>query len=344
MLSIASLSISISASSAHDHTSSSSSQSSASASSGPGRFGVVPGSHPNLNDVETSNDSSNRPSANVTATGIPAGAIRLGIPPLPLKKGGGIWNIDGTQDTEAKLAKVGNNELEITYPAKCGAPKNHKCGSHAGMNFHASPRGAFPAETVTMGYEVFFPKDFDFKNSGKLPGMWMGAPGASGGDWKSNGGSARIMWRLKDGQKTPELVAYLYIPTEVAGGNQEAAVKKQRIKSAHQSGSSDHTTGIDVFGHDTKTAAAGTLLKPKVGDWNTIVYTVKLNSIGKTDGSISLSLNGVTRTQNNMTWRKSKLMINGLMMSSWFGGSDIKKFGNTQDEKARFRNFWVKKN
>ena len=267
--------------------------------------------------------------------------LQLGIPPIPFKLGSTPWNMVMVQDSLGKISKIANDTMELTYPARCGAPKNSKCGSEAGMNARASPRAVFPADSITLGYEVFFPKNFEFTRAGKLPGFWIGEPSASGGDWKRNGGSARIMWRLDKGKKVPYFVAYLYIPTQIAIGNQKKAVQMQNITDSNQTGGSDGSTGLDVFVPRNSTDKG---LQMKPGEWNFVEYTIKLNTKGKTDGSITVSINGNMRTQQKMTWRSTDLKVNGIMLSSWFGGRDIKIFGNATPQKSQFRNFWVRKN
>ena len=266
----------------------------------------------------------------------PNGVIQLGVPPLT--KSGIPWNVSMVQKTMAKVSLTGDT-LQVMYPAMCGGSQNpkNKCGSSAGLNMRASPTCCFPANAMQFGYSVYFPSDFNFQNSGKCPGMWIGDSGAAGGKWLPKGGSVRMMWRTTKG-KDPYFIAYLYIPTEV-GGSQQAAVAKQNIADAHQSGKG--RTGLDLW---QRIKNSGTSPFPvRVGAWNDIALTVGLNTVGQSDGYITLQVNGVSKTYNNMTWRTSDLKLNGLMIASWFGGSDQSKFGSPKDETASFRGFWLKK-
>lgn len=255
-----------------------------------------------------------------------------------MTKSGIPWNVSMVQKTMAKVSIVGD-AMQITYPAMCGGSQNpkNKCGSGAGLNMRASPTCCFPANAMQFGYSVYFPSDFNFQNSGKCPGMWIGDSGAAGGKWLPKGGSVRVMWRTDKQRRNPYFIAYLYIPTEV-GGNQQAAVAKQNIADAHQSGGG--RTGLDLWQLNKN---SGTSPFPiKVGAWNDISLTVGLNAVGQSDGYITLQVNGNSKTYNNMTWRASDLKLNGLMIASWFGGSDQKKYGSPKDETASFRNFWLK--
>jgi hypothetical protein len=238
-----------------------------------------------------------------------------------------------------KLKKVDPDTFELVYPAMCGGSRNpkKKCGSNAGMNGKASPACCFPATAVTLGYSVYFPADFNFQDSGKLPGLWIGDSGASGGSWLPKGGSVRVMWRNNAGKSEPHVVAYLYIPTEV-GGSQKNAVKKQNFTKVQLTGG----TGVDLWRLSQK-KKMGADLPIKKGGWNAVTLTVGINGSGKSDGYVTLGINGKSKTVNGMTWSTSGLKINGIMMTSWFGGSDVKKYGSPKDERVQFRDFWVKK-
>lgn len=237
------------------------------------------------------------------------------------------------QKTAAVVSAVDTETFQVVYPAMCA--KLPKCGSKAGMNARASPSCCFPATQLQFGYRVFFASDFNFQDAGKLPGLWIGDPKATGGNWLPRGGSIRVMWRTQKG-KNPCAVAYLYIPTEV-GGSKEAAVKKQNFAAAVPTG----RTGVDVW-RPGKTETPG-FNKLNVGAWNDIAITVGLNTLGQADGYVSLSVNGQSQTIGGMTWRVSDMKIDGIILSSWFGGSEPKRYGSPKDEKAQFQNFWIKK-
>lgn len=51
------------------------------------------------------------------------------------------------------------------------------------------------ANNVSLGYSVFFPVDFDFVKGGKLPGLYGGTRGCSGGNPAVDCWSTRLMWR-----------------------------------------------------------------------------------------------------------------------------------------------------
>jgi len=71
------------------------------------------------------------------------------------------------------------NSLQILYPKGSNAPRNDPQG---GTEFYAHPLDLLTARNVTLQYSVYFPSDFDFVKGGKLPGMYGGHKGCSGGN------------------------------------------------------------------------------------------------------------------------------------------------------------------
>jgi hypothetical protein len=72
-----------------------------------------------------------------------------------------------------------SNSLQILYPNGSINPGNKPQG---GTEFYAHPLDVKGAMNVTLEYSVFFPKDFDFVKGGKLPGLYGGHKGCSGGN------------------------------------------------------------------------------------------------------------------------------------------------------------------
>jgi hypothetical protein len=263
----------------------------------------------------------------------PDGKIQLGIPNIPMTKGVAPWNFQNVQKTLGRVSKIDDSTFEVVYPARCGANAK-KCGSNSGINGRAVPRCCFPTTSIEFGYQIYFAPDFNFVNAGKLPGIWIGNSGASGGKWISNGGSCRPMWRTDKGGSNPHLVLYLYFPTEI-GGSRQSAIARQNINGIKTSGNA----GIDIWRKSKNSTASFPITR---GSWISLSFRLVLNSLNKADGSLTMNVNGQQKTVSNMTWRASDLKINGITMSSWFGGSKVQEYASTKDERARFRNFWVK--
>lgn len=71
------------------------------------------------------------------------------------------------------------NALQILYPQGSINPKSSPQG---GAEFYAHPLDLKKATNTTLQYSVYFPHDFDFVKGGKLPGLYGGHKGCSGGD------------------------------------------------------------------------------------------------------------------------------------------------------------------
>ena len=82
--------------------------------------------------------------------------------------------------------------LQIFYPKGSINPKSKPQG---GSQFYAAPLDLRHARSVTFAYSVFFPSDFEWVKGGKLPGLYGGRTGCSGGDAADDCFSTRMMWR-----------------------------------------------------------------------------------------------------------------------------------------------------
>ena len=91
--------------------------------------------------------------------------------------------------------------LQLVYPAYSVNPGSKPEG---GADFYATPLNLAGARNVTLEYSVFFPVHFDWVKGGKLPGLFGGHTGCSGGASASDCFSTRLMWR-------PQGVGELYL-------------------------------------------------------------------------------------------------------------------------------------
>ena len=78
----------------------------------------------------------------------------------------------------------------------------------------------------------------------------------------------------------------------------------------------------------------------KVGEWNKISMTVRLNTPGVTDGGLEIKHNDKTVIKyDKMNWRMfDNIFIEGVEVSTWFGGSD-NSWGAPYDTHIMLRNF-----
>lgn len=199
----------------------------------------------------------------------------------------------------------------------------YKNGSHnpsgpllGGYMFYASPP-TFPSKEVYFTYMVKFGNNFnfDFVKGGKLPGIYIGVHGANDGQHLSNGSSFRFMWRA-NGQAE----GYIYV-----GPQQQGFYKLMGY------------VNNGIFGESI--GRGFTNFVP--GQWNKVAVYIKLNSIGNADGIMQFEVNNKTLTYNNMVWRTDpNMLINGLIMSSFFGGSDA-SWATPVDQVIHFTNFAI---
>lgn len=113
--------------------------------------------------------------------GIPASASATG--PAPIPTGSLAWNNE-------------MSAIQALYPKGSINPGNSPQG---GADFYANPLPELTkAQNVTFAYSVFTPVDFEPVRGGKLPGLYGGKTGCSGGDAALDCFSTRLMWRAKN--------------------------------------------------------------------------------------------------------------------------------------------------
>lgn len=77
----------------------------------------------------------------------------------------------------------------------------------------------------------------------------------------------------------------------------------------------------------------------KVGAWNSVALSMRLNTPGQRDGYISLAVNGARREYQAMYWRSSgDQLIRKELVASWLGGSGA-EWSSPNTQHARFANF-----
>ncbi|KAM5542764.1 hypothetical protein V8D89_003725 [Ganoderma adspersum] len=157
--------------------------------------------------------------------------------------------------------------LQLYYPADSIDPAQEPVG---GADFYASPLDIGKAKNVSLEYSVFFPSDFDWVEAGKLPGIYGGHQGCSGGDAATSCFSTRLMWR---GGGLGEL--YLYAPKDKQTG---------ALCSTPPLSICDSVYGLSIGRGSFRFAA---------GNWTHVRQTVTLNTPGMQDGAFALDVNGV---------------------------------------------------
>lgn len=183
-----------------------------------------------------------------------------------------------------------------------------------GAQFYSTP--TTPHTAIMLNYDVYFSPDFDFVKGGKLPGLWGGITNTcSGGRHSDNCFSTRFMWR-SGGQGE----VYAYIPKEQESGFCSRADVHCDFNYGHSLGRGKWTF--------------------KKGQWQNIAQYVHLNTPGHTDGYIRVFLDGkqVHEIQNIALRNQASLQINGMLFSTFFGGSDS-SWATPHSVYSYFKNF-----
>ncbi|KAJ3759616.1 hypothetical protein EV360DRAFT_94053 [Lentinula raphanica] len=202
--------------------------------------------------------------------------------------------------------------LQILYPENSIDPAQKPQG---GAEFYAVPLDITQARNVTLEYSVFFPEEFDWVLGGKLPGLYGGHQGCSGGDAALDCFSTRLMWR-SDGKG--EL--YLYAPKD-----------KQTESLCNNSQSvCDAAYGLSI-------GRGSFVFAP--GNWTTVRQTVTLNTPGQQDGCFTLDVNGQRVIDRNDIYYRGTPMV----PSTFFGGHE-KQYASPKDQLVWFKDFAMSNN
>lgn len=180
--------------------------------------------------------------------------------------------------------------IRVTYPAGTWSPAATKTAGlpMGGAQFYGQVL-ARPAEAATLSYSIRFPKDFDWVKGGKLPGLY-GGTGNTGSNTPtgSDGFSTRQMWR-ENGRG----IGYPFLP--------------------------------DSPGKGTTIQCQPNPLFQADGQWHRVRQEVVLNTVGKSDGSITLYYDDrLAASAPGLRFRSTpRLGIDGVLFQSFFGGASI---------------------
>jgi polysaccharide lyase-like protein len=194
----------------------------------------------------------------------------------------------------------GGTVLRVSYPKGSASPTAARDDNATEGGTQAYLLLDRPREALTLRYQVRFPAGFQFVKGGKLPGLFGGTAG-SGGEHRADGFSTRFMWRADGAGEV-----YAYLPEQEGYG--------------------------DSLGRGSWTFPTG--------EWAEIAQRVELNSPGRADGTVAVTLNGseVFR-QSGLVYRSTPdLRIDGVFFSTFFGGDDS-TWASPADQYADFAGF-----
>lgn len=256
----------------------------------------------------------------------PLGGPGIALPPGSAIKKGGPFNIIAINNPENIGAVDGGYQVNYkTYPT---------VGSLSGGTFWAIPTG-LPNTAATLFYDVFIPSSFEWSPSvidmpgGKLPGFCVGIQPrdcATAGGWQEKAGGLRLMWR-----ENGVVIGYWYAPLK--GADQSGAFVKDQGPGVQAVAEATGSAGVKLW-H----LKGGGALQLKKNAWNTISVGIDLGTPNKTDGVISVTVNGVNRKVTDVKWRElSEVRINNIDFASFAGGGSA-TWAFKKPTYAKFRN------
>lgn len=205
--------------------------------------------------------------------------------------------------------------LRLLYPKGCVGPNDEPTVACAGQVMNPLPMDV-PADTMWVGYDVFFEEGFDFVQGGKLPGL-CGGNCPTGGERPSigDGWSARLMWR-----NNGKVVQYLYFVDQAS-----------------------------TYGDNIPYNLNGTIPQKQFvpGQWHRVVSKITMNTVnvegaGEKDGTIKTWFDGeLVVDLDTMRWRDfNNVHIDIFYISTFHGGSDA-SWAPSVDSYAQFDNFEI---
>lgn len=213
--------------------------------------------------------------------------------------------------------------LKVNYPAGSFKPSGEIVG---GIGLHACPKTIFPARSVRLCYEVYFPADFDPVKGGKLPGVFIGPRGAAGGKHLKNASSCRLMWRKNNSKGGFKAEAYVYI-----------------ARDQHPTYQSIPKLVLDSKYGDSLWRG---ILNFNKGSWNKVDMILTLNTMtsgeAEHDGYLNLTINGVSASYDKFIWTTEDSLISGINFTTFFGGSDD-SWATPFDQSTYFKNVQLQK-
>ncbi|KAI9105334.1 hypothetical protein DFS34DRAFT_575047 [Phlyctochytrium arcticum] len=193
--------------------------------------------------------------------------------------------------------------MSVTYPAGSRNPKGKIVG---GCGFYATPIDISDSRSVTLSFNILFPEKFNFVKGGKLPGLYGGRTGCSGGNKALDCFSTRFMFRTKG-------LGEIYLYVDRSAQDSSFCKVKPVTLCNPQYGAS---MGRGAY-HFTP------------GEWMSLAQTITLNTFGKggkpnQDGKVVVYANGkkVIEFTKAVFTTDPKIGFTGIDFETFFGGSD----------------------
>lgn len=236
------------------------------------------------------------------------------------------------------VEKAGRRAYQVEYRGGEVHPK----GTNAGGTFTVP--AFLPADQLRVAFRVWYPRDFPWgagmeRVGGKIFGFKIGDGEASGGRYSTTGATYRMTWNRNGG-----VGPYLYPQLRRARGKNEDSpltwAELDQSKDVQEVG--DITAGVHLWYPEPRDREnpAKWDLKLTTEAWNRVEMYCKLNTPGKRDGVLEITVNGVTKRLDTVRYRYDNAQITGLMLSTFFGGG-TKEYAPPRDTKAWYADFKV---
>jgi hypothetical protein len=222
------------------------------------------------------------------------------------------------------VAKEGRRAFEVTYRA------GQRGGGSSNCNFLIAPPGLFPSDEARVSFKLLFDDAFPWsptpsmpKIGGKLGGFEIGVGDASGGNYSTTAASYRITFANEGG-----VLGYVYPQLRKAYDSHSKDSNKKKITwdQLDQSPEFKAISRIDLGVHvfmppDGKGKLGNIRTRARKGAWNDVSMYVKLNTPGRYDGVLELTVNGATERTEAARLRYDDTKIQGWLLHTFFGGT-----------------------
>lgn len=255
--------------------------------------------------TEESSEGTGEPDLDVAEPGSEEAKIAALFGPDFLPRSGGSFGLDRIHRIPGK-GPDGSAVLRVDYPARSASGRAARSSgdrdTQGGAQVYLLLRR--PVDSLQLRYCFRFPVGFNFVKGGKLPGLFGGTVnnGQKIPDG-TNGWSTRYMWRKGGAGEV-----YAYLPSSVKNG--------------------------------TSLGRGNWRVTP--GVWQCLDQAVTLNTPGKADGTITVSLDGrqVFQKAKVIFRTTDSLRIDGVFFSTFFGGGDA-SWASPTDQYVDFADFSV---
>lgn len=251
---------------------------------------------------------------------------------------------DAALGASGKGATPVNKAGKLAYEALYKKGKIHGGGSS--LNLDIIPKEFFPAEQLRFSFKIMYDDNFPWdppreKVGGKIIGFFIGKGSASGGNYTKTAASFRLTWSFNGGVG-PYLYPQVKNPFSKGGSGKPDIPKEDLDQSQEVWDVSYVAAGMHVFFPKKKEDPNAWELKFKKGQWNDVEMFIKLNTPGKKDGLLSLTVNGVTKSLKTVRFRNDNAKIERVEIATFFGGG-TQDYAPPADTKAWYADFGFSK-